>query len=59
MDFVRNDNTKNDDVTIVGDRLFTDIYLGNIMGWNTIYVQPLETTKIVKHGLGVYMMRKI
>ena len=29
------------------------------MGWNTILVDPIYSTTISKHGLGVYLMRKI
>jgi predicted HAD superfamily phosphohydrolase YqeG len=44
---------------IVGDRLLTDVYLGNIMGWVSVHTQPIEPTTIVKHGVGVFIMRTV
>lgn len=29
-------------VAIIGDRLLTDIHLGNLMGWKSYLVKPLE-----------------
>ena len=44
---------------LIGDRLTTDIYLGNMMGWETIHIEPIEPTTREKHGVGVLVMRKI
>jgi len=46
-------------VWIVGDRLMTDIYLGNQIGCSSLLVDPLEPSSISKHGLGVYILRKV
>ena len=44
---------------IIGDRLLTDVVMGNIEGWTTVFVEPVEKTTVKKHGLGVWLMRKI
>ena len=44
---------------LVGDRLLTDIYLANLMGWKSVLTSPIEKTSLSKHGVGVYVMRKI
>jgi predicted HAD superfamily phosphohydrolase YqeG len=41
----------------VGDRVLTDIYLGNLIGAKSYLIKPLEKTTLKKHGLGVFMMR--
>jgi len=33
---------RKDQVAVVGDRLLTDVHLGNLMGWKSYLVKPLE-----------------
>lgn len=46
-------------VWIVGDRLMTDIYLANQIGCPSLLVDPLEPSTVSKHGLAVYLLRKL
>lgn len=50
---------RGEEISIVGDRLLTDVYLGKKMGWNSVLVKPIEETSIRKHGAGVYLMRHV
>jgi hypothetical protein len=31
-----------DKIAVIGDRLLTDVHLGNLMGWKSYLVKPLE-----------------
>ena len=50
---------KRSEIAIVGDRKMTDIYLGKLQGWKAILVEPIEQSTVGKHGVGVYLMRKV
>ena len=42
---------------MVGDRLLTDVVLGKKNKWTAFLVDPLESSTIKKHGLGVCILR--
>jgi predicted HAD superfamily phosphohydrolase YqeG len=43
---------------VIGDRLLTDIYMANVHNLKSIYVKPVEISRINKHGLIVFFLRK-
>ena len=49
---------KRSEIVIVGDRLLTDIYMGNESRIQSILVRKLEDSTVEKHGLSVVALRK-
>ncbi len=48
-----------ENTVIVGDRLLTGVLMGNMEGWITVLVEPIEISSVQKHGFGVWLMRKV